>query len=232
MRYHTTTIGRAEGCVPRGGRRRGGWGRVNATKMDEKNKTCKCDKMTPAPQCTPTVLCPGCIFGAWYTWGALTCVKTDACQLHACSGSVIGAVCLLCHLHLEQQLTICNKLRPEIMRFKLYKTLKTWLMSVLPENCHRLCRSRLCILVRELPSCRLRAFDEWYSKEDMIDCIVASCSILTPCKYRDRWYTDCIYVPKSSFDHVLVTKTVTCPPTMVGARSLFREGRALKSPFL
>lgn len=169
---------------------------------------------------TKMLYCPGCGFGFWHNWGVLVGMQPRE-SLITVSGSSLAAVCFLCRLDPDAELVKCEKMR-YAMLLRPKATLRAWLHGSLPEHCAHICKGRLTVLVRSLPSGRVVRFDEWGSKQDLIECLIASASVLCLHKYREHWYTDCIWVA-NDFPRI-PSKTVLRVPTLEDAKRDFQQG--------
>ena len=184
--------------------------------MEKKNKS---DKKMKEP-----ILCPGCIFGMWYSWGIISEFSKDNI-FHASSGSVLAVICYLCNLDVQMELKKCASLRNQLFKWKLYSVIRQWLVESLPENAHLLCKNKLTILVRSFPTLKITGLNEWSNKEELIDATIASCSILCVTKFRNKWYTDCIYIPMQHYKKIIKTTTVIYPPNKAKAKQLYDDGK-------
>ncbi len=165
--------------------------------------------------------CPGCGFGFWHNWGVLVGMK-PVNKLETISGSSLAAVCYLCNLDPYVEVVKCNRIRYTLF-FAPKKTIMAWLRVSLPHNCAQMCNKKLVIMLRKLPSLELVYIDKWESKEDLIQSLIASISILSVHKIDGTYYTDCIYVRPTH--KLLSSKTVCFVPSMRTAISLFEQGK-------
>ena len=172
------------------------------------------------------VLCPGCAFGFWYTWGALAKYSRQN-TFYTISASSIAVAFYLCRINVKDQIELCAKLRPHAFR-RPYRTLRRWLNASLPHNSHTICRGRLKIMTRRLPFLKVEVHDQWTSKQHLIQNLIASCSVVSPyfvshADGKSGWYTDCLRATISDAVY-LNTKLVMYPPTKSGAAQLFNNG--------
>lgn len=168
---------------------------------------------------------PGCGFGFWHNWGVLCGLRPNV-PIHAVSGSALAAVCYHCGLDLETELQTCARLRPMMLRGLLVTSIRAWLRESLPSDCAGICSKRVVILLRRVPTGQVVAIDAWTSKEDLIETLVAACNPIYPQRVRGQFMMDVMWYTFSSSHRVLPSKSVFFPPTVVGARELYREGRS------
>ena len=166
--------------------------------------------------------CPGCGFGVWHNWGVLKGMSPSDESIVAMSGSALAVACYLCRLDVHRELDRCDALRKHIW-WAPKQTVRRWLQDALPCDCVALC-ARLRILARELPSGRVVVL-EWRTKDELIECLIASASVLCWHKHRGRYYTDCVTctVPH---DARLCNKRVYYVPSRRTAEQHFMLGMA------
>ena len=160
------------------------------------------------------LFCPGCGFGFWHNWGVLSGMRPTKSMVTV-SGSSLAAVCYINRLSFRRELSRCHAMRSSFRR-RPKRTVREWLNVSLPSDCAHRCRGRVRILARRFPQGTVVAFDEWESKEDLIECLLASVSILQIHKYRGHYYTDCVWyrthfatIPSKTVRHVPDVQTAT-----------------------
>lgn len=73
---------------------------------------------------------------------------------------------------------------------------RQWLTNLLPIDCHIILSNRLFVFMRSITPTRLFTQSVFISKNDVIDCLMASCHIpilldLAPfATFRNKWYID------------------------------------------
>lgn len=93
---------------------------------------------------------PGCGFGFWYAWGVLDARDARDDVYAGASGGALAAAVHLCGCDVEAQLALCASLRARMHRqmcrgrvADFFATVRTWLLTALPEDAHERCRGRL-----------------------------------------------------------------------------------------
>ena len=110
----------------------------------------------------------------------------------------------------------------------LKSVLREWLEFALPDDAHERCTSRLTIIMRALRNLQLVSMSNFESRDQLIDMLVASCSIpfvTTPTKVDGRYYIDaCTAQGKNAIPSV----TVLLPPSKKQCEAMFKAGLANK----
>ncbi len=176
------------------------------------------------PMCMPVTVAPGCAFGFWHMWGVLQARRPTG-DVWCISGSSLAMAIHLCDLEFETQLLYCSQLRSVMNVFNVFRVVRFWLENQLPDDCHTRCNGRMTVLLRRVK----RAFSieyvsHWYSKTDLIDCLMAACNPMFPSSFRGSWYVDCLRYRPSPGCSTLPYRIVVHPPTEEGARDLYAAG--------
>lgn len=174
---------------------------------------------------TTTLIAPGCAFGFWHMWGVLKTRGVGSDENVCCiSGSSLAMVVYLCDLHMEQQIDRCSRLRKKIHVCNMFRVVREWLECELPDDCHVKCNGKMTVLLRHPIRWTVHSFSHWYSKTDLIDCLLAACIPVLPSQFRGGWYMDCIDHTPTGTHTRLPRQVVLYIPTADQARALYSNG--------
>ena len=180
-----------------------------------------------------TVIAPGCAFGFWHMWGVLKARGIRSSENVCCiSGSSLAMVVYLCGLDIEQQLEKCSRLRETMNVCNLFSVVRRWLECELPDDCHTRCNGNMTILLRHIVRWSVHSFSFWYSKADLINCLIAAC-VVVPSRFRNSWFMDCIdHKPAGDYTR-LPRRLVFYIPSKEKAHKLYLDGnKDGKIPFI
>ena len=187
---------------------------------------CYLASRTPLTHSTmpPTTVAPGCAFGFWHMWGVLDARKpTD--DVWCISGSSLAMVVHRCELDVATQLDRCSRLRATVTPCNVFRVVRAWLESELPDDCHLRCNGRMTVLLRNVyRGFAVERVTSWRDKADLIDCLMAACIPVRPTKFRGQWYVDCVHHCPSADARMLPSRTVLYVPDETAARELYALG--------
>jgi hypothetical protein len=173
-----------------------------------------------------TVIVPGCGFGFWHMWGLLRARGIERHEHAYCiSGSSLAMVASLCNLDVELQVLRWARLRTQMNLCNAFRVVRTWLDTELPSDCHLLCNDKMTILLRDPVRWSVHSFSFWYSKSDLIDCLMAACIPLVPSRFRDEWFVDCVSHTPTTPHIRLPCRVVRYIPSDSEVRLLYTCGR-------
>ncbi|XP_078347468.1 omega-hydroxyceramide transacylase-like isoform X2 [Oculina patagonica] len=153
----------------------------------------------------------GCGFLGIYHIGVMSCLKQNATGFlrrvkcfGGASAGAFAAVGLVVDLDIsevaESVIRLAKRakslsLGPLHPRFQIVKTVRRAFEKMLPENAHELASGRLHISLTHVPDCQNVIISEFYSKEDLIEALVASSYVpfysgIFPAVFRGKYYVD------------------------------------------
>lgn len=112
----------------------------------------------------------------------LSTLNNFNCNIRKASGASSGAfaaACIICKVDTNVCIDIYRELQQRDDKMYIGEVMKEFCERVLPSDAHLLCNKRLYVAIHILSLCGIRRkiINEFHSREDLIDCLLASSTV-------------------------------------------------------